>query len=244
MCPYPNQGTGDYRPAMRDWNNGHSGSARILLSLPLLARAISATAIIAYATYRSTLEWTWGLGHNHLDEHFTDLEQTLTDDSLLVIPRSGIIRDIGARNCTAKFGVPRSHIQRMHGHAANALLNLQLLFRCSIADHRFRSTTAFGDSHYLWQDYASLGQLTGNEFNVMRVGLLERSKAAVHSDGDKSALSLSDLEPLRLNHFTWSVVEHVLPSFLSEDSDQTMVAAEESSDWNSDSIDWDVGNSA
>ncbi|KAJ7105027.1 hypothetical protein C8R44DRAFT_887032 [Mycena epipterygia] len=53
---------------------------------------------------------------DHLDEPlqaFIDPEQLLMDDSLLVIPKSDIIRDIGVRNRREKFGVPRSHIQRV-----------------------------------------------------------------------------------------------------------------------------------
>ncbi|KAJ7102779.1 hypothetical protein C8R44DRAFT_808529 [Mycena epipterygia] len=221
--------------------------------------AISAAAIIAYATQphkvnipgisdevRNRLEWTWGLGHNHLDEHlegFADLQHLLTDDSLLVIPRSDIMRDVWTRNRTAKTGVPRSHIQRVYkGAKSFEYLILPIdasapprILLSDLPPHLVMCTT-WGKIMKAW------GQLIGTEFDAMRVSLVERSKAAVY--GDRPALRLSDLDTLRRTHWTWSLVDYVPPSFLSEDSDQTMVAAEESSDSSSDSLDSDVGSSA
>ncbi|KAJ7113645.1 hypothetical protein C8R44DRAFT_741228 [Mycena epipterygia] len=251
--------TGDCRPAACDADNGHGDQwSAFGPSHSPFAMAISAAAIIAYVTHinKSALlgsaiklqVFKWPsrrlvvkcLFYTHNDTKTTQLIQSswLMDDSLsLCNPKK--------RHYPRYWG-PQSYSEIWHSsitHTEGAWSRREPVIGLT-------TLSSFQKRYRIWRFALPLarlckpGQLTGNEFNDMRVWLVERSKAAVHSDGDKSALSLSDLEILWLTHFTWSVVEHVLPSFLSEDSDETMVAAEERSDSSSDSIDWDVGSSA
>ncbi|KAJ7914418.1 hypothetical protein B0H13DRAFT_438537 [Mycena leptocephala] len=97
--------------------------------------SISAAAILAFVIskhdadtpglsdkVRDRLEWTWGLRHNHLDEHlqeFNDpqMSKILLDNSLLVMPRSESIHEMSGcdlANLTLKFDVRRPHIKRLY----------------------------------------------------------------------------------------------------------------------------------
>ncbi|KAJ6456599.1 hypothetical protein C8R47DRAFT_1227786 [Mycena vitilis] len=55
---------------------------------------MSGVLSLASRTMRGRLEWNWGLGHLHLDEHLqglVDPEGVLTDEPLLVFPPNDII---------------------------------------------------------------------------------------------------------------------------------------------------------
>jgi hypothetical protein len=91
--------------------------------------------------------------------------------------------------------------------------------------------------------------MKGEAYTAVRLSVVERAKSAIFHD--RPALSLDDLDYMRIIHRTWSFGDYVPPAFLSEDSDQTMVAVEESSDSKSDSgfssnmgAKWEVGSSA
>ncbi|KAJ7488908.1 hypothetical protein FB451DRAFT_1552853 [Mycena latifolia] len=234
--------------------------------------AISAADIIAYVIpeyeantpgisdeVRDRLEWTWGLGHNRLDEHlsnFADPQPVLTDDAVLVIPHTDIINTISARNWRAKSGIIRPYIQKLYkGRRSFEYLVVPIdpdspvparILVSEIPPHLALCTTA-GKVMKIW------GYLTGAAYAAVRASLIERSKVAI--DSSRPALSTTDLDTIHSVYRIWSFVDYVPPSFLSEDWDQTMVEAEDSPDAKSasesasgsssgSSMDWEVGSSA
>ncbi|KAF8215475.1 hypothetical protein K438DRAFT_2008759 [Mycena galopus ATCC 62051] len=228
---------------------------------------ISPVAIISFMTaghqadtpgigdvVRNRLEWTWGLGHNHLDEHlqaFADPEGVLMDNALLVMPHSDTIREIRSRNSRSKVGVRRPNIQKLYKGCtsfeylvvpvdpASALPARMLVSQ--LPPHLALATTA-GKVMEAW------GYLTGDDYMAARASVVERSKPAIPPDS-RFMFGMQDFEIIQQIYRTWSFIDRVPPSFLSEDSDQTMVEIEESVDSESDSsgssgMKWEVESSA
>ncbi|KAJ7077398.1 hypothetical protein B0H15DRAFT_861732, partial [Mycena belliarum] len=89
------------------------------------------------------------------------------------------------------------------------------------------------------------GYLTGDAYDAVRTSLVERSAIFVDT-----SLSHSDLSIMQSVYRRWTFVDHVPASFLSEDSDNTMIEAEDSPDIKSapsvsnHKIDWEAGSSA
>ncbi|KAJ7077395.1 hypothetical protein B0H15DRAFT_861724 [Mycena belliarum] len=221
--------------------------------------AISAAEIVAYMTnplranepgisiqIRNRLEWTWGLGHNHLDEHlsqFTDPLHIFTDDSVFVIPSKDMICDIHSHTLDLKFGVRRPHIRKVRECLAERLLYLigfspqvykgRMSFEylaipvdsqnplpgrkvvSEVPPHIALATTS-GKMMQHW------GYLTGDAYDAVCASLIERSATVLGTP-----LSLRDLSMIWGVHRKWSFVDHVPASFLAEDSDATMVEAED-----------------
>ncbi|KAJ7077403.1 hypothetical protein B0H15DRAFT_955100 [Mycena belliarum] len=227
---------------------------------------ISAAEIVAYMTFpldvnepgisiqvRNRLEWTWGLGHTHLDEHlseFTDPLHVFTDDSLFVIPSKDTIRDIHRRTWHMKFGARRPHIRKLYnGRTSFEYLVIPVDSRSPLPGRIVVSevpphiavATTYGKIMQQW------GHLTGAASTAIRTSLVER--CAIVFD---PPFSLYDLSVMQGVYRSWALVDYVPASFLSEDSGETMIEAEDSPDTtpapeqsvSNDKIDWDVGSSA
>ncbi|KAJ7077401.1 hypothetical protein B0H15DRAFT_861744 [Mycena belliarum] len=226
--------------------------------------AISAAEIIAYMTsplevdepgitiqIRNRLEWTWGLGHTHLEEHlseFTDPLHVFTDDSLFVIPSKDMIRDIHRRTFNMKFGARRPHIRQVYnGRTSFEYLVIAVDSQNPLPGRNVVSevpphiavATTYGKVIQQW------GYLTGDAYDAVCASLIER--CAIVFD---PPLSLRDISIMQGVYRRWSLVEYVPARFLSEDSDETMIEAEDSPDTKSapsvsnNKVDWDVGSSA
>ncbi|KAJ6530314.1 hypothetical protein B0H19DRAFT_1192800 [Mycena capillaripes] len=206
--------------------------------------AIPAASIIAFATQsskrdvpgiqdqvRDRLEWTWGLGHDRLDEHlqkFVDPQGILTDEALLVFPHNDIIREVWLRHGRAKLGIRRPHIQRLYkGCKSFEYLVVPIdsdsplpvrLMHLEVPPHLALCTTS-GKMMKAW------GHLLGKDCDILRASVVERSAAATHNN--RPALTKWELDIMKLTYRTWSWMDYVPPSFLSETSDQTMVEVEE-----------------
>ncbi|KAK7042336.1 hypothetical protein R3P38DRAFT_2889857 [Favolaschia claudopus] len=66
---------------------------------------------------RERLEWTWGLGYDHLDEHlqqFSDPQGFLTDDAILVFPQSHVVEELSCRDDRGEKCVRRPYIQKLY----------------------------------------------------------------------------------------------------------------------------------
>jgi len=70
------------------------------------------------------------------------------------------------------------------------------------------------------------GHLPGKDFTAVRLSLIERSKTAE----SPSVLGMRDFELMSLIYHVWTFMDPVPSSFLSPDSDQTMVEEDESSE--------------
>ncbi|KAJ7450034.1 hypothetical protein B0H11DRAFT_2078168 [Mycena galericulata] len=235
--------------------------------------AISSAAIIAYATplhklnipgiceeVRDRLEWTWGLGHDRLNEHlgkFVDPLLDITDGTILVFPHSDIIRDIWFRTRFLRSGIRRPNIQKVYkGIKAFQYLVLAIDLSSPIPARNVVSEVpphlvlcaTYGKIKRTW------GHLPGKDFARIRALIIERLQTDT-----KPVLGPRDFEIMPHIHRQWSMIDRVPSSFLSEDSDQTMVEEDESpdvkaipapapepdSDSDSDSsMDWEVGSSA
>ncbi|KAJ6530316.1 hypothetical protein B0H19DRAFT_1384774 [Mycena capillaripes] len=205
--------------------------------------AISATSIITLATpntqrnipgiqdqVRVRLEWSWGLGYNHLDEHlreFVDPEELLMNEVLLVFPHNDIIRDVWHHYGTAELGVRRPHIQRMYKGCKSfeylvvpivsaSSLPVRLL-TLELPPHLAICTTS-GKMTKSW------GALPAKDATALRVSVIERSAAIKHND--RPPLTMWQLDIMKLTHRTWSCSDYVPPNFLSETSDQPIVEVE------------------
>ncbi|KAJ6456597.1 hypothetical protein C8R47DRAFT_1165116 [Mycena vitilis] len=201
---------------------------------------ISASSIIDFATanikrnvpgiqdeVRARLEWNWGLGHHHLDEHlqgFVDSQNILMDRSLLVFPRNDVIYEIWRGYGLPELGVRRPHIQTLYKDR-NSFEYLVVpidsastlparLVSLDVPPHLVLCTTS-GKMARAW------GALPVKTANALRLSVTERSKAADH--GDRPPLTMAQLEQIKVTHRTWSLSDYVPKSFDSESSDQTMV---------------------
>ncbi|KAJ7123883.1 hypothetical protein C8R43DRAFT_1241118 [Mycena crocata] len=208
---------------------------------------ISAAAIIYFATparkanvpgiseeVRNRLEWTWGLGHNHLDEHlhgFDDPHGVLLDENLLVFPHNDMIRDVAFRNANIKLRAPRPYIQKLYqGRTSFEYVVVPLdpsdplpprTLVSNVPPHLVLCTTS-GKIQRAW------GKLPSDDYTAFRLSLIERSKTATQGNS-RPPLSIRYLDDMQHIHRTWSFVDFVPSSFLSEDSDQTMVEPDDDS---------------
>ncbi|KAJ7842808.1 hypothetical protein B0H14DRAFT_2779900, partial [Mycena olivaceomarginata] len=161
---------------------------------------------------RNRLEWTWGLGHGHLDEHlqeFVDPQGLLADQTVLVFPHNGIIEQIFKRANRGKSGVRRPHIQK----AATPLniwffpstplaLLLTRLLNLEVPPHLALCATS-GKMSQAW------GSLPREVCDAQRASLLERAKAAIHSD--RPALGMWQLTNMQSIHRNdWDALSSVL----------------------------------
>ncbi|KAJ6456605.1 hypothetical protein C8R47DRAFT_1227794 [Mycena vitilis] len=200
---------------------------------------------------RDRLEWTWGLGHNRLDEHlkgFCELRRVLMDDSLIVIPPTDIIRKLSFRNTKAKFGVRHPHIQKVYKGYTSFEYLVVPIDPCSdvpihtvisdVPSHLVLCTTS-GKIGRAW------GRLKGRDYDVVRLSLIERANAAIPADSP--ALDVSDFQRMNDIYLLWASIDYVPPSFLSEDSDQAEVTESVrslSDSGFSSNMAWEVGSSA
>ncbi|KAJ7077396.1 hypothetical protein B0H15DRAFT_955092 [Mycena belliarum] len=228
--------------------------------------AICAAEIVAYMTHpakvnnpgisiqvRNLVEWTWGLGYNHLDKHLSEFDDPLcvfTDNSLIVIPDQDVIRELHRSTCGLMPGVRRPHIRKVYkGRTSFEYLVIPVdswnplpgrLVLSEVPPHIAVATT-YGKIMQQW------GYLAGEANAAVRTSLVERSNIAL---GAGSSLSIHDLNFMRNVYKTWSLVDYVPASFLSDDSDETMIEVEDSPDTKSvpsvsnNKIAWEVGTSA
>ncbi|KAJ7077404.1 hypothetical protein B0H15DRAFT_955101 [Mycena belliarum] len=203
--------------------------------------AISAAHIIAYMTsplkvndpgisiqIRNKVEWTWGLGHNYLDEHlgqFTDALHLFADDSLFVIPSKDMISDIQDHFRGVKLGDRRPHIRKLYrGRTSFEYFVIPIDSKNPLPSRKVVSevpphiavATTCGKVVQQW------GYLVGAAYDAVRASLIERSEMV-----PGSTLSLHDLDSLQHIYRTWTLGDYVPASFLSEDSDETMIEAED-----------------
>ncbi|KAJ7842810.1 hypothetical protein B0H14DRAFT_1022318 [Mycena olivaceomarginata] len=206
--------------------------------------AISSSSIIDFAIpntkrdvpniqdqVRNRLEWTWGLGHGHLDEHlqeFVDPQGLLADQTVLVFPHNDIIEQISRRTDRGKSGVRRPHIQKLY-KGCNSFEYLVLpidsastlpprLLNLEVPPHLALCATS-GKMSQAW------GSLPREVCDAKRASLLQRAKAAIYSA--RPALGMWQLTDMQHIHRKWSWIDYVPRSFLSEKSEQTMVEPEE-----------------
>ncbi|KAJ6567403.1 hypothetical protein DFH09DRAFT_1363558 [Mycena vulgaris] len=205
--------------------------------------AISATSIIAYATQpskidipgiqdqvRDRLEWTWGLDHRHLDEHlqrFAVTHDIFTDNTLLVFPHNDIIREVWLRYGATKLGFRRPHIQKLYkGCTSFEYLVVPIdpasphparLLISEMPPHLALCTTS-GKIMKAW------GRMPAKECAPLRASVIERAKATIHHD--RPPLSIWELDVMKSTHRTWSWMNYVPPSFVSDASDQTLIEVE------------------
>ncbi|KAJ7144978.1 hypothetical protein C8R43DRAFT_561287 [Mycena crocata] len=179
---------------------------------------------------RNRLEWTWGLGHGNLDEHlhtFADPQHFLTDETLLLFPSTEIIRATSLRDKKLRFGVRRPHIQKIYeGNNSFEYLIVPLdpsgatrTWVSEVPPHLVLCTTS-GKMLDAW------GDLPGKKRLAMQLTLLARSVVASQTNAS-FALRVSDFVTIEQIYWTWSWMDHVPESFLSEDSDVTMVESDE-----------------
>ncbi|KAJ7666722.1 hypothetical protein DFH06DRAFT_1184592 [Mycena polygramma] len=202
---------------------------------------------------RDRLEWTWGLGHNHLDKHlqgFSDLRlrRILMDDSLFVFPPTDITRKLSFRNTKAKFGVRRLHIQEVYKGCtsfeylvvpADPYSDVPIHTVISDVPSHLVLCTTSGKIGRAW------GRMKGRDCDVIRLSLIERANAAIPTDSP--ALNVPDFHMMKDICLLWALIDYVPPSFLSEDSDQAEVAESVrslSDSGFSSNMAWEVGSSA
>ncbi|KAJ6484959.1 hypothetical protein DFH09DRAFT_397096 [Mycena vulgaris] len=175
----------------------------------------------------------------------------MNDQALLVFPVTSIIREIWLRNLKTKSGVRRPHIQKVYNDSKSfEYLVVPIGSSSPIPPRIVASTfpphlalcTTSGKLRKSW------GHLAGADYHVLRVGLIERSKTVTDAH-PRFALDIWHLDVIREIHRRWTFTDHVPPRFLSEDSDQMVVEAEEDLDSESDSsedtdMEWEVGSSA
>ncbi|KAJ7077394.1 hypothetical protein B0H15DRAFT_1026179 [Mycena belliarum] len=200
--------------------------------------AISAAHIIAYMTsppkanvpgisfqVRNRVEWMWGLGHTHLDDHLSEFTadplHVFADDSLLVIPSKIMIQDVHSHAFGTKLGIRRPDIRKVYnGRTSFDYLVIPIdsknplpgrIVVSQVPPHIAVGTT-YGKIRQQW------GHLTGATYNAVRTSLVERSNIALDT-----TFSLYDLIAMQEVYRTWTLSSYVPPSFLSEDSDETMI---------------------
>ncbi|KAJ6580261.1 hypothetical protein B0H10DRAFT_2198545 [Mycena sp. CBHHK59/15] len=159
------------------------------------------------------------------------------DNALLIMPHSDTIREIRSRNSISKVGVRRPNIQKLYKGCTSfeylvvpvdpaSPLPARMLVS-ELPPHLALATTA-GKIMEAW------GYLTGDDYTAARASFVERSKTVVPPDS-RFMFAMQDFEIIQQIYRTWSFIDRVPPSFLSEDSDQTMVEVEQSVDSESDS---------
>ncbi|KAF7340832.1 hypothetical protein MSAN_02112600 [Mycena sanguinolenta] len=194
------------------------------MSIPSAAIIDLATPISRCDTpvqVRNRLEWTWGLGYDHLDEHlqeFDDPQSLLTDETVLVFPHNDILQQLFSRNMTGKLGL-------YNGHKSFEYLVLPTdaasplpprIVTSELPPHLALCTT-FGKMLKAW------GKLPGWDANL--VSVVERAKAVPHTS--RPPLEMWQLTQMDNINRKWTWGDYVPPSFMSADSDQTMVEPEE-----------------
>ncbi|KAJ7217671.1 hypothetical protein GGX14DRAFT_597301 [Mycena pura] len=209
--------------------------------------AISATSIVELATHVNKLnvpgihdevlhrlEWCWGLGHNHLDEHlqlFSDPQHFLTDETLFVLLHREVIRNIWRHNLGAKIGICWPPIQKLYKGCKSfeyiaipsnptSILPARALV-LDVPPHVVLCTT-FGKVSRAW------GHLPAKAYDVLRDSLIERSKVA--TPNGEAVSSPSEFDSMEDIYRRWSWATPVPSSFFAEDSDHTMVEADEPPD--------------
>ncbi|KAF8198155.1 hypothetical protein K438DRAFT_1966902 [Mycena galopus ATCC 62051] len=178
---------------------------------------------------RDRLEWTWGLGHGHLDKHlqeFVDPQGILTDESLLIFPRNDIIHKLSSRG--GQSSSRRPHIQKLYEGCKTFEYLVMPLDSANILPARILTSevpphlvvcTTIGKMLKAWAAWRR------RDWDAGCVLLVERTKAVPHNG--RPALGPWQLTQMESLHGRWTWTEYVPPSFLSEDSDQTMVEPEE-----------------
>ncbi|KAK7039380.1 hypothetical protein R3P38DRAFT_2899210 [Favolaschia claudopus] len=180
---------------------------------------------------RDRLEWTWGLGHDHLDDHlqqFSDPQGLLTNETVLMIPNNKIIDALLCRDIGGKMGVRRPYIQKLYNDCDSfEYLMLSIdpansipprLSTSQLPPHLALCTT-FGKMMKAW------GSLSAADWTAHCGSLVERAKAVAHND--RPVLSSHNLSTMQHVYNNCSWAEYVPSSFLSADSDQTMVEPED-----------------
>ncbi|KAJ7144988.1 hypothetical protein C8R43DRAFT_1013724 [Mycena crocata] len=219
--------------------------------------SISAADILPFArgddtesleNVRNRLEWTWGLGHNNLDEHlrnFADPDHVLTDETLLLFPPAEIIKAMRSRGNKLRFGVRRPHIQKVRKCTVDLGVNSTTSLQVYKEKNSFEYLVVpFDSSGAAWTLVSQVpphlvlcttsgkmlnawGDLTGKDRLATQASLLGRSNVVAENNVG-FALSFHDFRIMEQIHRWWSWVDHAPESFLSEDSDMTMVELEES----------------
>ncbi|KAJ7601606.1 hypothetical protein DFH06DRAFT_1482814 [Mycena polygramma] len=197
---------------------------------------------------RDRLEWTWGLGRNHFDEHlqgFPHPHRVFTDDSRLVFPHTSIIQKISLRNAKAKFGARRPHIQKVYkGCTSFEYLVVPIVpgsaptftLISDVPPHLALCTTSA-------KIMRAWGYLTGRDYDAVQLSLIERINTAWPTD----TFDVSTIDTIENMHHYWTSVDHVPPSFLFEHSDQAKLAESVrslSDSGFSSNMAWEVGSSA
>ncbi|KAK7062261.1 hypothetical protein R3P38DRAFT_3251587 [Favolaschia claudopus] len=179
---------------------------------------------------RSRLEWSWGLGHDHLEEHleqFSDPQGLLIDENVLVFPRNDIIQQI-SRHRGGRMGARRPHIRKLYNGVESfeylivpiaAAMNIApRIVNLQVPPHIAICTTS-GKMTHAW------GLLPRKEWEANCVSLVERvSTVTCHNRPPLGKWQLTEME---LIHRAWSWATYVPPKFLDADSDQTMVEPED-----------------
>ncbi|KAF8150493.1 hypothetical protein K438DRAFT_1865501 [Mycena galopus ATCC 62051] len=192
---------------------------RLLLHLCLVVcattMALSSSAIIDLATPLSTydppaqirtrLEWSWGLGLGHLDDHlleFDDPQAMLTDETILVFPHSDIIRQLYSRDNTARRGVCRAHIRELYKglKSFEYLVPTDLESPPRTSNPDLRAPTSLGAMYHIRQDAKSLGktaaQSLGRQPRFAREAREARASSSTEwSTGDGTAEADGEAAP-------------------------------------------------
>ncbi|KAF8198153.1 hypothetical protein K438DRAFT_2016270 [Mycena galopus ATCC 62051] len=204
--------------------------------------AIPSSSIIDFATpiherekpgiqaeVRDRLEWIWGLAHGHLDEHlreFTDPQNLLTDETILIFPPNDIIQALSFRR--GKTGLCRTPIEQSYNGCRSfeylavaidpADTSPPRILSLEVPPHLVLITT----SGKIMKAWACLSR---QAWNSNRISVVERGKGAAHNV--RPALELEQLNEINHIYRMWSWIEPVPLSFLSGDSETTMVEPEE-----------------
>lgn len=108
-------------------------------------------------------------------------------------------------------------------------------FHISSTTHdRFKSATASGGMYHFRQNSENLGASRRQDYTTICVSVIERSKTAIPT-GSTFVFDMRDLRIMQNIRRIWSFINAVPRSFLSEDSDETMVDAEADPDSGSSS---------
>ncbi|KAK7019902.1 hypothetical protein R3P38DRAFT_3551484 [Favolaschia claudopus] len=138
--------------------------------------------------------WTWGLGHDHLDEHlqqFSDPQGFLTDDAILVFPQSNVVEELSCRDDRGKTCL------------YNGRLSFEYIF------------VAIDPIMKAW------GRLPPKDWDAGCLSIMQRANSVV--DSGRRPIHQRQLMLMEYIYRKWSWVDVVPSSFLSADSDQTMV---------------------
>ncbi|KAF7340833.1 hypothetical protein MSAN_02112700 [Mycena sanguinolenta] len=195
-------------------------------SAAIIELATPITSCDSPARVRNRLEWTWGLGRDHLDGHlreFYDPQSLLTDETVLVFPHNDIIRQLSSRDNTSMTGVRRPYIQKLY-HGCKSFEYVVLptdpisaipprFLTSDLPPHLILCTT-YGKMQKAW------GKLPGDVWNANLVSIIDRAKEMPNTNG-RPALGMWHLTQMDNIHSKWTWADYVPPSFLSAESDQT-----------------------